>query len=116
MTDSVAYKIFRPAEWAQFQADGLFSGSDVDLRDGYIHMSLADQLQGTLDKHYKNTSRVILAKIDLSLYGDHVKYEASRGGALFPHIYTDLRANSVSHHWDLSAGADHRYDITSILS
>ena len=61
----IAYKIFTAAQWGQFQADGVFAGAPVDLADGYIHLSTADQLQGTLDKHFAGQTGLVIAEIEL---------------------------------------------------
>jgi uncharacterized protein (DUF952 family) len=65
------------------------------LADGYIHLSTADQLQGTLDKHFAGQSGLVIAEIDLAALGDTVKWEVSRGGALFPHIYGVMPMRAV---------------------
>jgi uncharacterized protein (DUF952 family) len=98
MTDArpaTAFKILTAEQWQQFQADGFFRGAPVDLADGYIHLSSADQLQGTLDKHFAGQSGLIIAEIDLRALGDTVRWEVSRGGALFPHIYAVLPLTAV---------------------
>ncbi len=82
-----AYKILTAAQWAMFQTMGEFAGAPVDLTDGYIHLSSAEQLQGTLDKHFSGQSGLIIAKIDLAQLGKDIVWEVSRGGALFPHLY-----------------------------
>jgi beta-hydroxylase len=82
-------------QWAQFQADGIFHGAPVDLADGYIHLSAANQLQGTLDKHFSGKTGLIIAQVDLAALGDSVKWEVSRGDALFPHIYGPLPMTAV---------------------
>lgn len=99
MTDTAppatAYKILTAQQWAQFQADGIFYGAPVDLADGYIHLSGAEQLQGTLDKHFAGQSDLVIAEVDLAALGDLVKWEVSRGDALFPHIYGALPLAAV---------------------
>ena len=90
-----AYKILTSDQWAQFQADGVFHGAPVDLADGYIHMSAADQVAGTLDKHFAGQTALVIAEVDLAVLGDSIKWEASRGGALFPHIYGPLPMAAV---------------------
>ncbi len=99
MTDTAppatAYKILTAQQWAQFQADGIFYGAPVDLADGYIHLSGAEQLQGTLDKHFAGQSDLVIAEVDLAALGDLVKCEVSRGDALFPHIYGALPLAAV---------------------
>ena len=92
---ATAFKILTADQWAQFQADGIFHGAPVDLADGYIHLSTADQLQKTLDKHFSGQSGLIIAEVDLSALGDTIKWEVSRGGALFPHIYGPLPMAAV---------------------
>jgi uncharacterized protein (DUF952 family) len=92
---TTAYKILTAAEWAQFQVDGIFHGAPVDLADRYIHLSTADQLQGTLDKHFAQATGLVIAEVDLAALGDAVKWEVSRGGALFPHVYGPIPMGSV---------------------
>ena len=96
MTDNTAFKIFTADQWAQFEAAGIFSGAPVDLADGYIHMSTATQLQGTLDKHFAGQSGLVVAEIDLSGFGDALRWEVSRGGELFPHLYGQLPYSAVT--------------------
>ncbi len=92
---ATAYKILTATQWALFQQDRVFHGAPVDLSDGYIHLSDASQLQGTLDKHFAGQSDLVIAQIDLSqLHGD-IKWEVSRGGALFPHLYGPLPLRAV---------------------
>ena len=67
----------------------------MDLADGYIHLSANDQLQGTLDKHFAEQVGLVIAEVDLASLGTTVKWEASRGGALFPHIYGPLPMAAV---------------------
>jgi uncharacterized protein (DUF952 family) len=92
---ATAYKILTADQWAQFQADGVFMGAPVDLADGYIHLSAADQVQGTLDKHFAGQIGLVIAEVDLAALGTTVKWEVSRGGALFPHIYGPLPMSAV---------------------
>jgi uncharacterized protein (DUF952 family) len=95
MTSIYAFKIFTADQWQQFEADGHFAGAPADLADGYIHMSTADQLDGTLEKHFAGQQGLVIAEIDLSGFGDDLRWEVSRGGALFPHLYRDLPMSSV---------------------
>ncbi|EZP83459.1 hypothetical protein BV97_01570 [Novosphingobium resinovorum] len=98
MSDNVAYKILTGEQLQRLLADGTFAGAPVDLADGYIHMSTADQAQGTLDKHFAGQDDLHIAAVDLTVLGDTVKWEVSRGGALFPHIYADLPLSAVIVH------------------
>ena len=92
---ATAYKILTADQWAQFEVDGVFRGAPVDLADGYIHLSAADQLQGTLTKHFAGQSGLVIAEVDLAQLGATVKWEISRGDALFPHIYGPLPMAAV---------------------
>ena len=92
---SAAFKILTAQQWAQFEEDGVFHGAPVDVADGYIHLSTADQLQGTLDKHFAGQAGLVIVEVDLEMLGDDVRWEVSRGGALFPHVYGVLPASAV---------------------
>lgn len=87
---TTAFKILTGEQWTQFQADGIFHGAPVDLADGYIHLSTANQVQGTLDKHFAGQSGLVITEVNLNALGDRVLWEVSRGGELFPHIYGPL--------------------------
>jgi beta-hydroxylase len=93
-----AFKIFTADQWTQFNRDGVFHGAPVDLADGYIHMSTADQVEETLAKHFAGQSGLVVASIDLTGFGDTLKWEISRGGALFPHLYAPLPLSTVVDH------------------
>jgi beta-hydroxylase len=86
----VAYKVLSSNEFTQWQDDGTFTGSPVDLADGFIHLSTVDQMSETLQKHFIGQPGLVIATIDLALLGDAVRWEPSRGGALFPHVYGDM--------------------------
>jgi len=109
MRDAIIYKILRQSEWAEMQEEKLFGGSVHDMRDGFIHMSDAAQLQSTLDKHYTQGDVVILAAVRLADIVETVKWEVSRDGAEFPHIYGKLPLSAVEQHWALSPDPKGRY-------
>jgi uncharacterized protein (DUF952 family) len=92
---TVAYKILTADQWAQFQSEGVFTGAPIDLADGYIHMSTTDQLDETLAKHFAGQTGLIIATVDLTQLGDALKWEISRGGAIFPHYYGALPMAAV---------------------
>ena len=92
---ATAFKILTADQWAQFEAEGVFHGAPVDLADGYIHLSAIDQLQGTLDKHFAGQAGLVIAEVDLAALGDAIRWEVSRGGALFPHCYAPLPLSAV---------------------
>lgn len=90
-----AYKVLTAPQMAQLEADGVFKGAPVDLADGYIHLSTEAQLTETVDKHFAGQADLHVAAIDLAALGDAVKWEPSRDGQLFPHVYADLPLNAV---------------------
>jgi len=90
MTDLIAYKILLADELAALEADGRFDGAPIDRADGYIHMSSAAQLAETLDKHFAGRTDLTIVAVDLAALGEAVRWEPSRGGQLFPHLYGNL--------------------------
>ncbi len=89
------YKIFRASEWSAAQRARQFAESPDDIRDGFIHFSTAEQLRGTLAKYFMTESEIVLAAIDASALGDGLKWEVSRGGIKFPHLYASLPLDAV---------------------
>ena len=90
-----AFKVLTAEQWAQFKRDGAFLGAPVDLADGFIHMSTAEQLDETLIKHFHGQTDLIVAEIRLADFGNDLKWEVSRGGAHFPHLYAALPLAAV---------------------
>lgn len=90
MNEQTAFKILTGPEWAEFERDQIFHGSQVDKADGYIHLSTAAQLQETLDKHYAGQSGLTIAEVDLTMVAPILRWEESRGVQLFPHLYGPL--------------------------
>lgn len=89
-----AYKVLTADQMRDLEADR-FAGAPIDLADGYIHLSTSDQLTETVDKHFAGQSDLWVAAIDLAALGDGVRWEESRGGALFPHIYGGMPLDVV---------------------
>ena len=89
------YKICRPDEWATAERDGVFRGSPDDRRDGFIHFSTASQVPGTVERYFAAEEGLLLIAIDSQALGSALKWEPSRGGALFPHLYGDLSLGAV---------------------
>ena len=107
MTDTAtAYKVLTATEMAALEADGTFAGAPVDVADGYIHLSTAEQLTETVDRHFAGQDGLHIAAIDLGAFGDGLKWEASRGGALFPHLYGPLLLETVIAYGPLERDAD----------
>ena len=84
------YKICERAAWQLAEETGSYCGSAADVRDGFIHFSTAAQLGGTMDKHFAGHRDLLLVAIDASALGSALKWEPSRGGELFPHLYSAL--------------------------
>lgn len=102
---NVVYKVLTAAEWADMERDGVFRGSADDRRDGFIHLSSADQLQGTLDKHFAGASDLVLAAVAADRIAERLEWEAGRNGELFPHLYGPLPAAAVRWVRALEGGA-----------
>ena len=92
---TTAYKVLTADQMAALEQEGLFTGAPVDKADGYIHLSTAAQLTETVDKHFAGQDDLHIAAVDLEVMGEAVKWEESRGGQLFPHLYADLPLSAV---------------------
>lgn len=92
---TIIYKIFRSDEYAAFKADGQTTGAPIDMQDGYIHISTAEQVQETVAKHFAGEEGLMILGIEAESLGDALKWEVSRGGALFPHLYRELQVDDV---------------------
>lgn len=92
--NDVAYKILSAGEFADLQA-GHFDGAPIDIADGYIHLSTALQVAGTVEKHFAGRTDLIIAAIDLKALGNKIRWEISRDNALFPHLYGRLEAAKI---------------------
>src|SRR5436190_19658685 len=84
------YKICTASEWQEAERAGRYRGSAVDLKDGFIHFSTAEQAAETAAKWFAGQRDLVLVAIDAGALGDKLKWEPSRGGALFPHLYGEL--------------------------
>ncbi|MEO0819733.1 MAG: DUF952 domain-containing protein [Pseudomonadota bacterium] len=85
------YKLLTAPQMAAFRCDRSFGGAPVDLADGFVHLSAADQLAGTAAKHFRGVAPLWLAAFGQAALGAALRWEPSRGGALFPHLYAPLR-------------------------
>lgn len=103
---SVAYKVLTGEQFATLQEHAHFEGAPVDLADGYIHMSTAEQVTETVDKHFAGQEDLHVAAVDVAGLGDMIKWEPSRGGALFPHLYGPLPLTAVLAHCPLQRDDD----------
>ncbi|MEO5494287.1 MAG: DUF952 domain-containing protein [Sphingomonas sp.] len=102
---TTAYKVLTAEEMRALEADE-FRGAQVDVADGFVHLSTLDQLTETVDKHFAGQSDLWIAAVDLTAFGDSLKWEESRGGALFPHIYGAMPLETVIAYGPLKRGDD----------
>jgi uncharacterized protein (DUF952 family) len=100
------YKICQAAQWAEAERAGEFRGSAVDLIDGYIHFSTAAQAAETAAKHFAGMADLVLVAVSADALGSALRWEPSRGGALFPHLYSALPMPAVRWARPLPLGAD----------
>ena len=90
------YKIFRDAEWRDLEARGETAGAPVDLADGFVHFSTAAQVRETAAKHFAGEAGLWVLGVETAALGDDLRWETSRGGADFPHLYRALRLDDVA--------------------
>ena len=90
------YKICDATLWEAAVEAGEFKGAEIDLADGYIHFSTAEQMRETAAKHFVGRDGLVIIAVDANALGDEVKWEPSRGGALFPHLYRPLKVSEAS--------------------
>lgn len=95
MSDDVIYHMCRADEWAEAQSSGSYPGSSQDQADGFIHFSTKQQVWTSAAKHRCGQDNIVLLTVEAAKLGDSLKWEASRGGALFPHLYSALPVDAV---------------------
>ncbi len=95
MIETIAYKLLLGEEMAVLEQDGYFAGAPIDLADGYIHMSTAEQIDETARRYFADKPDVHVVAVDLEALGEALRWEPSRGGDLFPHLYAPLTMASV---------------------
>jgi uncharacterized protein (DUF952 family) len=103
---SRVFKIVSRASWVAAVEAGHYQGSADDRRDGFIHLSTARQVPGTLARHFRGKDDLILVALDAASLGSALKWEPSRGGELFPHLYGPLDVALSEDAWPLLRGGD----------
>lgn len=106
MNEAIAYKVLTAGQMAELEREGSFAGAEADLADGYIHLSTAAQLTGTVDKHFAGQSDLHVAAVDLGSFGAALRWEESRGGQLFPHLHAPLTLEAVIAYGPLERDGD----------
>jgi uncharacterized protein (DUF952 family) len=92
---ALIYKILSQTLWLEAKAQGQFNGAGIDLQDGYIHLSTAEQMRETAKLHFAGQANLMLFAVDTASLGDNLKWEESRGGKLFPHVYGNIKIQDI---------------------
>ena len=115
MTDPV-YKVMSAEAAAAFRAAGTFAGAEIDIADGYIHLSTAAQAAATLGKHFAGRAGLVLVTVDPQALPEPLRWEPARGGDLFPHLYAPLPWTAVRSVDVLPLGADGTHQLPGAVS
>lgn len=113
--DTMIYKICSEAEWQAACRAGVYSGSDDDRRDGFIHFSTRGQLAGTLARHFAGRDDLVVVVFDADRFGSKLRWEAARDGSPFPHLYDALDPSLALSTTRLTVGTDGRHILTEGL-
>lgn len=105
----IIYKICPAALWKKAETAGFFEGAPVDIRDGYLHFSTGKQVRETAERHFAGQNDLVLVAVAADSLGTQLRYEPSRGGDLFPHLYGPLPLASVIWVKPLLLGSDGRH-------
>jgi uncharacterized protein (DUF952 family) len=108
------YKICPASAWREAERQGVYRGNADDSRDGFIHFSTAAQVAGTAKKYFVGQNGLFLVAVDADALGDALRWEPSRGGDLFPHLYGELHLGVVSAVMDLHLRSDGFHDIPEL--
>lgn len=103
---NLIYKICSHSEWQTALKNRTYEGSNDDMRDGFIHFSTSAQLAGTLKKHFSGKKNLVLVTVDADTLGPLLKWEKSRGGALFPHLFDKLDVETAINVQEITLTAD----------
>jgi uncharacterized protein (DUF952 family) len=106
VTPTCIYRIVAADVWRRAEAAGAFTGTEHDVRDGFIHFSTKSQVAETAARHYAGQTNLLLVAVDTAALGDDLRWEPSRGGALFPHLYGPLPTHAATFVVPLPLGPD----------
>jgi uncharacterized protein (DUF952 family) len=109
------FKIATVAQWRAAEATGVFTGAPVDHADGFIHFSTADQVAETLAKHFAGQRDLLLIVVEAQALGVALRWEPSRGGQLFPHLYAALPVSAALAVREILLGADGRHVVEPLV-
>jgi len=113
---TLVYKIVPRPLWRAAEADGVFKGAPVDLADGFIHFSTASQTRETAEKHFAGQGDLLLVAVEAEAFGAAMKWEISRGGALFPHLYAPLPVAAARRVDAIPQTAGGKHDFAGLLT
>jgi len=113
---TLLFKILPAPLWRAAQEADSFRGAGVDLADGYIHFSTAAQVAETARRHFAGQRDLLLVAVDAAMLGDALRWEPSRGGDLFPHLYGALPLDAALRVDPLPLGADGAHDFSGLLT
>ncbi|MEO8494921.1 MAG: DUF952 domain-containing protein [Planctomycetota bacterium] len=105
MNDRI-YKVVSQLLWSEATKAGVFRGAPIDVQDGFIHFSAATQVAETVAKHFAGQADLLLVEVDATRLGEELRWEVSRGGDLFPHLYGDMPLGAVLSVAELPLGED----------
>lgn len=111
--NGLVYKLLLAFEWELLDDTGVFLGTPLDFKDGFIHLSTAEQVVETARLHFKDKGELVLAEFDAADLGSVLIYEKSRGGQLFPHQYGLLKRAQVRRYWTLKDEGNGEYSFPS---
>jgi uncharacterized protein (DUF952 family) len=110
------YKICSASAWRQAEQQGVYRGSADDERDGFIHLSTLSQVAQTANRHFFGQTGLLLIEVDVDALGEAVRWERSRNGELFPHLYGELGLGAVSAVLELRGRSDGHHEIPELKS
>ncbi len=110
---TLIYKICPAALWAEAEHAGVFTGMAIDTKDGYIHFSTAEQAAETAALHFQGQDGLLLIAVEGDQFGDALKWEVSRGGALFPHLFATLPVSAILWAKPMPLGPDGKHRLPS---
>jgi uncharacterized protein (DUF952 family) len=109
------YKICSASAWREAERQGVYRGSADDSRDGFIHFSSASQVAETARKHFFGQTALFLIEVDTEALGARLRWERSRNGEMFPHLYGELDLGAVRNVSNLHARADGTHDVPELI-
>jgi uncharacterized protein (DUF952 family) len=108
------YKICPASAWREAERQGVYRGSADDIRDGFIHFSTVSQVAETASKHFFGQTGLFLIEVDADALGEALRFERSRNGELFPHLYGELDLGAVTGVFNMHARSDGYHDIPEL--